>query len=63
LRRNAQADTQGIHRAERAENFFNFSQNLAIISNLPFQWSFTNIPNADHDFRGAALSAAQYLYN
>jgi pimeloyl-ACP methyl ester carboxylesterase len=63
LRRNAQADVQGIHRAERAENFFNFSQNLAIISNLPFQWSFTNIPNADHDFRGAALSAAQYLYN
>lgn len=63
LRRNTQADAQGIHRAERAENFFNFSQNLATTGNLPFQWSLTSIPNADHDFRAAASTAAQYLYN
>jgi pimeloyl-ACP methyl ester carboxylesterase len=63
LRRNEQANAQGANRKERAERFYAFSQNAANSRNLPFNWSISVIPAADHDFRPAAINAAAFLYN
>jgi pimeloyl-ACP methyl ester carboxylesterase len=63
LRRNTQADAQGLHRRSRAENFFNYAQQQTQNTAIPFNWSFSIIPLADHDFRIAATNAATFLYN
>lgn len=62
LRRNVFADAQGLHRLERATNFFNFSQELAQNLETPFNWNFTIRNAAGHNFRSAAVDAANYLY-
>lgn len=63
LRRNIQADAQGLHRRARAENFFNYTQQQAQAATIPFNWSFSITADADHDFRIAATNAATFLYN
>lgn len=62
LRRNNQVDLQGTHRKERAKNFFEFSQNLALTNNFNFKWTFEINENADHNFILASEKAADLLY-
>ncbi len=63
LRRDAQTDIQGNNRRARAIYFFNDAQNRANSLQIPFAWSFREIPNANHDFETASIQAAQFLYN
>lgn len=63
LRRNTQADLQGIHRLERATNFFGFASQKAAQENHIFNWSFHSISNANHNLIPASQNAFDLLYN
>ena len=63
LRHNYFADAQGLNRKERAVNFFQFCQQLSQDNNIPFNWSFNSIDNADHNYISASKSAANLLFN
>ena len=62
LRHNAQADAQGLNRYTRATYFYTESQNLAEQASLPFNWSFTSLPNVGHEYAPSAIAAANILY-
>lgn len=61
LRRNAFADAQGLNRKERAENYFEFCQEIA--GNAPFNWNFNLVANAGHDYVIATNNAINLLFN
>jgi hypothetical protein len=63
LLHNVWADAQGLHRLERATNFFNFCQLDAQNLNLEFNWTFMVRPNATHDYISAGNHAAEILFN
>lgn len=63
LRHNAMADAQGTNRKDRAVNFYQFSQQLALDNAWGFNWSFDIIENADHNYVLATQNAADLLYN
>lgn len=63
LRRDALTDAQGTNRRTRANYFFNNAQNIATSLQIPFAWSFREIPNASHNYETASIQAAQFLYN
>jgi pimeloyl-ACP methyl ester carboxylesterase len=62
LRHNAQADAQGLHRAERAEYFHQRSQELAEAQNLDFAWSLRSTPGVGHDGFLMSQRAADLLF-
>lgn len=62
LRRNAFADAQGLHRKERAINYFEFCQEMAAEQDSFFNWEFSVIPNVGHDFTEASINAAILLF-
>jgi pimeloyl-ACP methyl ester carboxylesterase len=61
LRHNAFADAQGLNRKQRAENYFQFCQQLA--GNATFNWNFHVIENANHDYVKASKNAVNLLFN
>lgn len=60
---NTLADAQGLHRLERATNFYNFCQQDAQNLNVEFNWNFTIVPNLTHDFNQAVSKGADALFN
>ncbi|MDY0781423.1 hypothetical protein [Tenacibaculum sp. IB213877] len=62
LRHNEFADAQGLHRKERAVNFFEYSKTLSEENQIPFNWNFDIVENADHDFVKASENAADLLF-
>jgi len=62
LRHNAQADAQGLNRLDRANYYFNTSKNLAAGRNELFNWKFSIVPNAGHDFALTSNFAMNLLY-
>lgn len=63
LRHNSYADAQGLNRKERAINFYQFCNNLALQQMIAFNWQFELVPNATHDFTLPSEYAANLLYN
>lgn len=61
LRRNAFTDVQGLNRKQRAENYFQFCQQLSV--NTLFNWSFNVVENANHDYLKASNNAINLLFN
>lgn len=49
IRHNQQADAQGMNRLERANYFYQQSQQIAAGTSSPFNWEFRIVPNAGHD--------------
>lgn len=62
LRRNPQADAQGINRFSRAYHFFNYANNDAVANNTNFQWQITTAPGLNHDYIPAINFAADVLF-
>ncbi|TPV93066.1 MAG: lamin tail domain-containing protein, partial [Myxococcales bacterium FL481] len=62
LRGTAQAMAQGDSRLERARNYFDVASELADELAAPFNWSYSEIPGADHDKDELMPSAAYYLF-
>lgn len=62
LRRNAEADRQGLHRVERANYFFQESRQLAESQGVSYLWQFVNVPGIGHDSSGMSRAAADYLF-
>lgn len=49
IRHNTASDLQGLNRLDRANYFFNNSQNYAQAVQSPFNWQFHIVPNSGHD--------------
>lgn len=62
LRRNAQADAQGLHRLARAQYFYNKAAQNASSLSLPFTWQLAIIPGLSHDYVAALGHAADLLF-
>lgn len=62
LRHTEEADAQGMQRLERAQHFYEESRIIAQASGLPFQWQYTTVANAGHDFNANATAAVNALY-
>ncbi len=63
LRHNEFADAQGLNRKDRAENYFQFCQQMALNQNNAFNWNFQLIPNTGHDYIKASENAVDFLFN
>jgi pimeloyl-ACP methyl ester carboxylesterase len=63
LRRNAQADLQGLHRLARAQYFYNKAQQKATALATPFAWELALIPGLDHSYEDAIGYSADLLFN
>jgi pimeloyl-ACP methyl ester carboxylesterase len=63
LRHTVLADAQGLNRKDRAENYYDFCQQLALNSNITFNWAFNSVANADHDYIKASENAANLIFN
>ncbi|WP_130736021.1 hypothetical protein [Flavobacterium sp. J27] len=63
LRHNQYADAQGLNRRARAEHFFQFCQQVAVANTISFNWNFSYVANADHDYVKASEKAATLLFN
>jgi hypothetical protein len=61
LRHNIFADAQGLNRKQRAENYFQFCQEIA--GNISFNWNFNIVENAGHDYVEASNNAINLLFN
>ena len=62
LRNTAEAKLQGAHRLERAQNFYQFSSNLAPTINSFFNWEIHQVPNVAHSFQGNGAFAMDLFY-
>jgi hypothetical protein len=62
LRRNAQADAQGLHRLARAQYFYNNAAQNASSLSLPFTWQLAIIPGLSHNYVAALGHAADLLF-
>ena len=63
LRHNEYADAQGLNRFDRANYFFNKANEIAVDSNIIFQWSLVINQGADHSFTTASDKAADLIFN
>ena len=63
LRHNEYADAQGLNRFDRANYFFNKANEIAVYSNIIFQWSLEINQGADHSFTTASDKAADLIFN
>jgi hypothetical protein len=62
LRHTEEADVQGVQRFERANYFYNTSQQLALDYGVSYRWQFKSIANAGHDFGATSNAAVALLY-
>jgi hypothetical protein len=62
LRRNPEADKQGLGRLSRGMYFFNTSNKIASELNKEFNWKIEIIPKVGHDYNKMGAAAADYLY-
>jgi poly(3-hydroxybutyrate) depolymerase len=62
LRRNLDADRQGIHRLERGQNFFKVAQAEAARLGADFKWRLETVPGVGHDNTKMAGAAAKLLF-
>jgi len=63
LLRSKTVDQQGLHRLERAQYFYRFSNNLSNKLDIPFNWKLEIVPNIGHDHERMAVVASKYLYD
>lgn len=63
LRHNEYADAQGFNRLTRAQYFYNQSSAMAQSAGLPWNWSYVQLPNVEHDFFATSEAAVDMLYN
>ena len=63
LRHNELADAQGLNRLDRANYFFQKSENLSLLNNLEFNWQFYINENVGHNFQSAIENAADIIFN
>lgn len=61
LRRNAQADAQGLHRLARGETFFEAGRMTAEVYGVPFSWRLEYAPGVAHSNRGMSEFAAPLI--
>ena len=62
LRRNSEADKQGLHRLARGNYFFDTSKETATKLNKDFNWELEVVGGIGHDYRKMGEAAADYLY-
>lgn len=62
LRRNALADSQGLNRKERSENYYQFAEGLAEEEDVLFLWSSHVIPDLGHEFVPASKHAVNLIF-
>jgi len=62
LRRNQEADQQGLHRLARGNYFFNSSKEIASTLDREFNWKIEIVKGVGHDYRKMGAAAADYLY-
>lgn len=62
LRRNAEADVQGLHRLARAQYFYNTAAQSANVLSLPFTWQLAIIPGLSHDYVAALGHSVDLLF-
>jgi pimeloyl-ACP methyl ester carboxylesterase len=62
LRRNQEADKQGLHRLARGSYFFDASKETASNLNKDFNWKIEVVNGIGHDYRKMGEAAADYLY-
>lgn len=63
LRHNIYADVQGLHRLERAINYFYFCKQQAESNSFAFNWTQQIHENADHNYILASQNASNLLFN
>jgi hypothetical protein len=61
LRRNAEADAQGIHRYARGRAFFEAARAEAARLGTPFSWRLQTVPGVAHSNAGMAEAAMRLL--
>nr|WP_314072735.1 hypothetical protein [uncultured Roseococcus sp.] len=61
LRRDPQADRQGVTRFARGQAFFAAAREVAARDGLPFGWTLRTVPGVGHSNSGMAPSAAEIL--
>lgn len=57
LRRNRQADAQGLHRLARGHSFLAAGRAAAMQQDVPFAWRLETVPGVGHDNAGMAEAA------
>lgn len=62
LLRSKTADTQGLHRLQRAKYFYNYSKEKALKMGVDFNWELKIVPNIGHNYIEMGNAAAMYLY-
>lgn len=62
LRHNAEADAQGLNRLARANYFFDFSKNQALLNTNSFQWQISKVAGLDHNYIPAVNYAADLIF-
>lgn len=62
LLRKGEADNQGTNRLDRAQFFFNYSQNFAKELNSPFNWEYKVAQGLNHSFGPAIKFAVDELF-
>ena len=61
LRRTPEAMTQGKHRFERGQTFFDMAKQEAEALGVSFNWHLDTVPGVGHSNAGMAKVAAEYL--
>jgi hypothetical protein len=62
LRRNPEADAQGLNRFERGQNFFARAQQAAAALQVPFNWTLDTAPGIAHVNKDMAPFAVRHLF-
>ncbi len=62
LRKNKEADLQGLNRLERGINYFENNRKMAMENKLKFNWQLEWVPDAGHDHTLMSSAAADFLY-
>ena len=63
LRHNSIVDLQGLHRLDRATNFYNYAQSKAADLSVNFECDFVINPNGDHNYLIAVSKATDLIFN
>ncbi|MCY1492289.1 hypothetical protein D3C87_46120 [compost metagenome] len=63
LRHNAESDLQGVNRLQRANYFFDQSQDYANSLNATFNWQLRIVPNSGHDGELMSQDAIHLLFD
>jgi hypothetical protein len=62
LMRSKTADLLGVHRFERAKNFYHSSKNIANRLQFTFNWKLETVPNVGHNNKKMSEAATKILY-